>query len=1237
MSRVPEKKIGYILSCFTRSLDDYHLNNNRIHLISSVLYDDSSDGLFIDRYKNYINSVKSDYGNEGEFSYLFMVGLNRVNSDVSVKLFGSLIVAFVSLDDLIGHLNFTKKSNELFEDIFGKKGLKCKDFGLNNKNCFFIFSGLLWSNIVLRFKLGGIDISGGSNSKRHILSSVDYQLFRNVEVFYNDKDLVKRLIFSSFKSLELSSGIPLDLYNKYLDTSKRINPINYNLLSNTPLFLKEIFHLEEDNKLNNEVFSLLRHNLNFSFDILKSGIVKNYEYELENLKLKLQKLKSEISVLEYSIERIDGLSSIKTKNLSNKDKKLHKKELSSYTKDPKIMSNLSENKLKLNKLLNKYTEDLDEISNKEKYLEELKKNLDNKNLNELNNLFLLSEKKGLVMNKKNRFITHNSYEAAPKLITSYRQYSTNRKNNLDLVITDPIPLVNKNNYKEISLFSNNKEKISNEFSFYFNSIFKILHNENLTNKEKQLNIENLWFKIMESAYKDTNYLFNKKNYVLINKLKKAENTLNLMFNKGILKQKFPYAYDYLNDFNLLMITYLVALNSATRKIGYTATARLLGSKIIQYLYYKNKKETESSKENISEQINFSYEDFFTKLEIFTNEEIIRLGDFFLNILTNYPSDIFEREFDQYESYMNSVNVKIKININNYQEILDNLVIESFALPMVCPPNLWSNTEYGGYLLNNELKEDLITGSKNHGHTMINPDSLIQTINYMSSIKFKINEDLINYILQTKNDKLSKELFQGGSSLQNLIAFNIAITYINIPIYIPTLSDWRGRIYTKPFYVTYQGNDFSLSLLEFWDGQILTEEGLDSLYIYGANLYNFNNISKDSLEARKNWVKTNINNILKMDNDFINGAENKLVFIAFCLTIRDLKKNPNHLVKLPVFLDATCSGIQHLAALMKDKILGSQVNLIKQNKNSKPEDFYSKLLKPINDEIQRVGNEDPKYSNLSHVELKRNNVKRPIMTKPYNASVIGMKESLLETFVVLKQNGNKVYLVPGINNETVILSSLEALKIASIIYNIIYSEFPSLNIIYDYFINMAKVLNKLNMPITWITPAGIQITQKYHKSTQRKVAISLGGKSKKMVLKEWLDNMDKNKQTSAIIPNIIHSLDASHIMQIINTNLKTKNYSIITVHDCFGTHPNNLKDVSEIVKSEFIKLYTQTQFLEEFYKTNIDLIKKLGFTVNKENDKNYILINENKKLFLPEIPKTGDLNFSDIQFSEHMIT
>lgn len=56
-------------------------------------------------------------------------------------------------------------------------------------------------------------------------------------------------------------------------------------------------------------------------------------------------------------------------------------------------------------------------------------------------------------------------------------------------------------------------------------------------------------------------------------------------------------------------------------------------------------------------------------------------------------------------------------------------------------------------------------------------------------------------------------------------------------------------------------------------------------------------------------------------------------------------------------------------------------------------------------------------------------------------------------------------MPGINNEYIELSDIEIVKIGSIIYNIIYAQYPALNLIYSYFINMAKLLNKLNLPIT----------------------------------------------------------------------------------------------------------------------------------------------------------------------------
>lgn len=78
-----------------------------------------------------------------------------------------------------------------------------------------------------------------------------------------------------------------------------------------------------------------------------------------------------------------------------------------------------------------------------------------------------------------------------------------------------------------------------------------------------------------------------------------------------------------------------------------------------------------------------------------------------------------------------------------------------------------------------------------------------------------------------------------------------------------------------------------------------------------------------------------------------------------------------------------------------------------------------------------------------------------MTKPYNATIVGMKQSLIETFQKIdeKKKGKEArYLIPTISKDKVVLSDLEIIKMAAVIYNIIYSEFPSLYLILLIWLN-----------------------------------------------------------------------------------------------------------------------------------------------------------------------------------------
>ena len=51
--------------------------------------------------------------------------------------------------------------------------------------------------------------------------------------------------------------------------------------------------------------------------------------------------------------------------------------------------------------------------------------------------------------------------------------------------------------------------------------------------------------------------------------------------------------------------------------------------------------------------------------------------------------------------------------------------------------------------------------------------------------------------------------------ERTITLSVADTFQNIPIYLNVNSDWRGRIYTQSFFLSYQGGDLSSALLNFW--------------------------------------------------------------------------------------------------------------------------------------------------------------------------------------------------------------------------------------------------------------------------------------------------------------------------------------------------------------------------------------------------------------------------------------
>ncbi|RKF76580.1 putative DNA-directed RNA polymerase [Golovinomyces cichoracearum] len=220
----------------------------------------------------------------------------------------------------------------------------------------------------------------------------------------------------------------------------------------------------------------------------------------------------------------------------------------------------------------------------------------------------------------------------------------------------------------------------------------------------------------------------------------------------------------------------------------------------------------------------------------------------------------------------------------------------------------------------------------------------------------------------------------------------------------------------------------------------------------------------------------------MDPDFILKAESPALFAAFCLTMKKLKLNPDSEVNFPIFLDATCSGVQHFAAMLLDLELATYVNLI--NTEDKVNDFYSKLIPEINNAINKKWLEGEEYYKFQDIKLDRSILKRIIMTKSYNVTTYDKEIEVFD------------YKVPSKKEDFVVLDLFEVEKMADIINDNIFNQFPSLHSIYLYITSMARILIKANLPLSWSTPKGLVLTQRYNLSKIQKITIN------------FLDNLDE---------------------------------------------------------------------------------------------------------------------------------
>lgn len=517
--------------------------------------------------------------------------------------------------------------------------------------------------------------------------------------------------------------------------------------------------------------------------------------------------------------------------------------------------------------------------------------------------------------------------------------------------------------------------------------------------------------------------------------------------------------------------------------------------------------------------------------------------------------------------------------------------EAFAgcmWPMLCEPNDWGVRTMGGYLTNDlrRLTSLIRTGvsRKKRGSPPLAPDSTaLVMLNRLQKVPYRINGrvlELANFCMERRlrvgkfraeepspppskpepwetaaiEDKLAykkarTEIEDMNAALaqknyRTTEALYVANKYKGEVFWVPWSFDFRGRVYPIPTSLSPQGTDFDKSLIYF------EEEGPVNEWWLAFQVATTYGLDKAPMDERIDWVNKNHDFLTQIATDpegtvgLWETAEEPWCFIAASIEYNEcVIKGSKKTSGLPVSVDATCSGLQHLSALALDKTAAEMVNVVPTNK---PSDGYKIVAEKAKEIL-------PEH--LHHL-ITRKVTKRTVMTTPY-----GVTENSARDYIRQELKGIK-------------LEKGELQMIVKAIYRYGVKQ------VFDGPCRSMEFIQKVagecikagKTTVEWVTPSGFHVIQEYRRNDVDRIETKLLGQTVKThLLKEWDErqiNLAKSK--TAASPNLVHSLDAA-LLHLVFAEWCAP---FTVIHDCVLGRSCDMDDLGMAIRDKFVEIYSQ---------------------------------------------------------------
>jgi DNA-directed RNA polymerase len=595
----------------------------------------------------------------------------------------------------------------------------------------------------------------------------------------------------------------------------------------------------------------------------------------------------------------------------------------------------------------------------------------------------------------------------------------------------------------------------------------------------------------------------------------------------------------------------------------------------------------------------------------------------LNILGYKKKHMYKNgKKDKHRSY--NIFVKDWKSIKDLIDLVDSEKCDMF--PVNEPPTPWTGEAYHkatGISVIKKGHESALKYFEKNDMTY-----LTDVLNKLNNTAWRINEQVFSVyqecMFMEKNPfKFTREIdpVKRASLIIEVEAIQrLAEKNLGKPFYHLYNLDFRGRIYPNTAFLHEQSSDNAKGLLLLDEPVCLGDKGCYWLSVHTSNVWGNDKVS---LDDRAKWVSDNMDDILLYAENPLHytgwmEADKPFSFLAACYEFSMLSNwhgdgyaTEDFPSCLPIYIDGSNNGVQHLVAMSKDEEVAPLVNLTPQ---TLPGDVYmfiadkvwdnlEKLQAKLKPELvvkfdelfdtarglQREYEDSPDKSERKAIafraaqtwrnenrdlreklfpvywlriedkKTRRKTVKRNVMTLGYGGTAYGMGQQVIEDTRDLSE-----YLRDK--------EHLWGAMLGTLVYKTCYEELKGPARLLSMFQELAGRSNTENIHLQWFSPVtNFPVVQAYLKPITKRTELKYGEDLLKVNIQVWEEAViNESKQRTGAAPNIVHSLDAVHLTMVVHD----APYKVTVVHDSFGCNAGNMGQMFKHVRLKFVELYKQ---------------------------------------------------------------